>query len=155
MTQGNERPVDHVSPELAAELREAGLAWEPRVGDWVQASTGQQPRQVIYWYAATKLYPAGVALWIDVNDNVGEFDVDSCTWLPSVGQMLNELARRRQCITLFGNFLPDEPPVCLWQVQSHDELLMISHVVANAVGLALLSVLRAERAAQAKEQASK
>lgn len=146
MTQGNDRPADHVSTELAEQLREAGLRWEPAVGDWVQASTGQQVRQVIYWYAGTKLDPPGVALWIDVNDNVGEFDVDSCLWVPSVGQMLNELARRRQCITLFGNFLPDDPPVCLWQVQSHDELLMISHSVANAVGLALVAVLKAQKA---------
>ncbi len=73
--------IDHVSPETGKALQDAGLKWEPAVGDWVFCERINPRVRVIAWLYADAIF---------VGDQ-GGLRVDWCLWLPTTGQVLDRL----------------------------------------------------------------
>ncbi len=94
---------DHVSPDTGRRLRDAGLAWQPAIGDWA----------AFQWYGSKgvpeiglvdELHDGGIVhlrSWFSTwqgerrADGINVPQVDgpwpACTWLPSTGQLLDLL----------------------------------------------------------------
>lgn len=129
------RQPDHVSPELGAKLKAASLQWEPAVGDWV-----------VYGLSQTICLVAAVEEWDNVPTGNVELAGDGmwmlepasdCTWLPTTGQLLQELTRR-ECGPALVHFAGDWYIAYLLKDDREEEE---NEILPEVTGLALLAVL--------------
>jgi hypothetical protein len=82
---------DVVTPPMARRLRQAGLAWEPQLGDWcaVLATESLGEAQAGLWLVAVAANQAGM---VGLMDAAGQWPLarvpaSECVWLPSAGKL--------------------------------------------------------------------
>lgn len=82
---------DVVTPAMARRLRDAGLPWEPQLGDWcavlASESLGEAPAGL--WLVAAVANTTGV---LGLMDAAGQWPLarvpaGECVWLPSAGKL--------------------------------------------------------------------
>lgn len=98
-----------ISLELAKELKEAGLIWEPRVGD------------MFYWHNG-KDWGIDALTYEDVNENLEETEdfIDEGVWIfaPHLDQLLAEIEKRGWKYTLISRNMNGANEDCLcWVVK--------------------------------------
>jgi hypothetical protein len=82
---------DVVTPPMARRLRQAGLQWEPQLGDWcaVLASAALGEAQAGLWLVAAVANSTGL---LGLMDAAGQWPLarvpaSECVWLPSAGKL--------------------------------------------------------------------
>lgn len=70
--------------QLARDMKEFGLEWKPQMGDWFYVCWEDDVRHVCTCCGST--------ITSFYNDDVNEFDVKDCVWLPSWSQCRKILA---------------------------------------------------------------
>lgn len=131
---------NHVSRETAEQLRDAGLVWQPKVGDWFVATL--KSRQETKTYVVFRVggvwpvrgCPVDGGEWFD-------WDLAECLPLWRADDLLEELARREYAIEC------DRDRDGRWHVRAWipEATEWYSHEQqAEAAGHALLAILRGE-----------
>ncbi len=82
---------DVVMPPMARRMRQAGLAWEPQLGDWcaVLASASLSEAQAGLWLVAAVAGSAGMLGLLDAAGQwpMARVPASECVWLPSGGKL--------------------------------------------------------------------
>lgn len=135
-----------ISTEMAAALRDAGLAWHPRSGDRFQLNEPEFEADVFTVSEMTiepREYPTGRILAFN---GTTEWALDSVAledalWLPHESQLREMLGRAFRALRRLSDTY--EVEIALRQAQGPDEVLVFEYPEpADAYALALLEVLR-------------
>jgi hypothetical protein len=89
---------DVVTPPMARRLRQAGLPWEPQLGDWcaVLASEALGEAQAGLWLVAAVANNTGMLGLMDAAGQwpLARVPMSECVWLPSAGKLKTLLRSR-------------------------------------------------------------
>ncbi len=107
-----------ISLETAKALRDAGLLWEPKKGDWFQF--GERKNVVYHGPVSVGNNPETATYYDDVCPAIARNRRDLCVWLPRLDQLLGEIEERN----FWAGVFPDRPG--LWEC-----VLYKMHVILN------------------------
>ncbi len=93
--------------QLARDMKEAGLPFKPQMADWVYVCWKDDVHHVCTCYGSTIIS--------FYNDDINEFDVKDCVWLPMWHQCRKILTESRIYINLDEQFWADSLELCCWQ----------------------------------------
>lgn len=121
-----------ITLELARKLKEAGLRWEPKRGDWCYLEDAGLTEPLL----VTSYKSKG---WVN--------DEDDIVWLPRLSQLLAEIEKRgyRWDIGNLGGFGDNEEKVCIglfgWDTRQYVKGQFYADTPEDAAGKALLWIL--------------
>ena len=121
-----------ISLELAKELKEAGLEWEPQIYDYFDGPNGIEPVESLH------LLDGMIEMVNDCRKHWVEL-----LWLPTLSQLLTEIEQRGYGYDLYTNTpYQDDYAINLWHEGCQSDYAPVADTPEAAAAAALIWILR-------------